>query len=312
MPYIIGIILLAVILAAGYYVGSRALLEPQRPEFSFYTLPEAENERGKAKIRVVFFSDYHHPLNHLPLETLFQFVRETKPDALLFGGDMASKPKDLEGGQKIAERIAAFCRDIGIPYAAIRGNHDDFLTGAAAYPLLINQSMLLRGQDGSRWQLAGLEDIRLGTPDLEKALSTVHPASAGKTDNIPKSRWIILAHNPDTVLTLPRGAAAYCFSGHFHGGQIKLPFKIEYSVLRDEALCRSGISDGAYKIRGLWHFISRGWGEVLFPCRLGARPEITLLELYEPLAQPDSSENDARIQSYLAKKPLHYPYALRD
>lgn len=308
MPWELVLVLL-VLLALAFYIGSRALLEPQRPEFTFYRIPRAdEASKGETALRLVFFSDYHYPLNHLPPEILFNFIKEQKPDAVLFGGDMASRPKDLAGGQELAQRISAFCAEMGIPYIAVRGNHDDCLDRAEGYPLLINQHFIVHDRSGRPWKIIGLEDIRLGKIDFAKACSALHPDSPAVSETIPASRFVVLAHNPDSVLLLEKNSAAYCLSGHFHGGQIKLPFKMEYTVLRDEVLCRTGFTEAFNPIRGMRLFISRGWGEVLFPLRLGARPELSLLELKEPEAPAASALEDEKIEHYLSKHAKHYPY----
>ncbi len=259
-PWIL--ILLAAVLAAGFYLGARALLEPQRPEFNRYSLPPEAEGDGGTPLRILFFSDYHHPLNHLPLEALYAYISKSSPDAVVFGGDMASSAKDTAEGQQLAERLAAYCREDAIPYIAVRGNHDDALEEASGYPLLRNQHYILRAADERPWLLIGLEDIRLGRPDFDGALNSAHPASPLDIParDIPPSRRIVLAHNPDTVLTLPENEARFCLSGHFHGGQIKLPGKLEYMMLRSEVMCRCGLTDGVLPVRGFWHFISRGWG----------------------------------------------------
>lgn len=308
LPDFVLLILLAAFLAAGFYIGARALLEPQQPEFTSFTLPPEADEQGKERLRAVFFSDYHHPLNHLAPEVLFRFIRESKPDVVIFGGDMASGTSHMEEGRFISRRLEAYCHDLGIPYLAVRGNHDEGLREEQHFPLLINQYFLVRTKDGSLWQLLGLEDLRLGKIDLERALLTPHPLSEKLPpgSEVPPSRRIILAHNPDSVLFLPKGEAAFCLSGHFHGGQIRLPFKMEYMLLRKECLCRCGMTEGLHAVKGMWHFISRGWGEVLFPFRLFVRPEVSLLEFYAASKEADSAANDETLKKYLDENPPAY------
>ncbi len=274
-----------------------------------YTLPRETTDQGAGlpRLRAVFFSDYHYPLNSLPIEALFRFIREQAPDVVIFGGDMGNTADDLQGAVFITARIAAFCRDYGIPFVAIRGNHDSTLTVEAAaqagYPLLINEHFNIQAKDGSFWQLLGLEDIRLGKADPVIALRTpskLSPALPRTEPFIPAGRRILLAHNPDNILSLTPRDAAFCLSGHFHGGQIRLPGHLEFTMLREEVLCRCGLTDGVLPIQGIWHFISKGYGNVLFPNRLGVRPEVSLLSFSESRSKVPSETNDALIDAYLA------------
>jgi predicted MPP superfamily phosphohydrolase len=65
-------------------------------------------------------------------------------------------------------------------------------------------------------------------------------------------------------------------AGHTHGGQVSLEF-----VQRGLALARAETPyvSGWYKKSGSQLYVNRGIGTTGFPIRLGARPEITLLEL---------------------------------
>ncbi len=330
----VAIIILGLVLLVAYVIGARSFIEPQQPEFTEYDLPEmpakavkAANVAKSAKaaeaegsefvgnqdgsiLRGIFFSDYHHPLNHLPVEVIYTFIEEQKPDVVIFGGDMGNGVQDIQGSYFITGRIAAYCQDKGIPFVAIRGNHDDGLDPAEAaqygYSLLVNEHYNVKAQDGSWWQLLGLEDIRLGKGDPGAALaarSARSPELPEGQSEIPSARRILLAHNPDQILSLERTSGAFCLSGHFHGGQIRLPFHAEFSMLRSEILCRLGFTAGVYQIHGITHFISRGYGNVLFPNRLGVRPEISCLTFHE--TDPvDSGENDRRIAAYIQENQL--------
>ena len=53
--------------------------------------------------------------------------------------------------------------------------------------------------------------------------------------------------------------------GHFHGGQIWMPFHLEYRILRSETTCRMGYRKALNTINHIPVYISRGWAMWLFP-----------------------------------------------
>ena len=88
-----------------------------------------------------------------------------------------------------------------------------------------------------------------------------------------------MSHNPDMALHIKEGVVDLLLTGHFHGGQIRLPFKLEYRLLRREQLCKRGITKGLHRVNGNLLYISRGVGCVLFPLRFMSIPEITVFNL---------------------------------
>ena len=92
---------------------------------------------------------------------------------------------------------------------------------------------------------------------------------------------ILLVHDPDAILHLePEERPDYMLSGHLHGGQMKLPFKIEFTVLRrSDKLPRIGAVQGLYDMNGTSAFISRGLGCGTLPFRFLSLPEATVVEI---------------------------------
>lgn len=275
------------------------------------------NQASAARLRVHFFSDYHAGLRRVPLRRITRALTETPADLVIFGGDLSSSARDRAKGLREIRDLSEQVRLAhGRPIVGVMGNHDLGLQeeDAARHGLYLLQNTCLIVEDarGYDWLIAGEEDMRIGRPSPETALRRMSPyqsevaprsdghaegsepssaAWIGRAAKIPPERRIIIGHNPDQVMLQTRDDAAFFLSGHFHGGQIRLPFGLEFSLLRKERLLRLGIHQGFFRYRGVLGYISRGIGCVLFPFRFLARPELTSFTFYDrPMdAGPDEA-----------------------
>lgn len=264
--------------------------EGERREFAAHqaelvNFPPARRSEGP---RMIFFSDYHAGLMRVPLPVFINSLLLLKPDIVLFGGDLASNEKDKEKALTHLEMISSALLTEGIPFFGIWGNHDTVLSRdeleERALVMLRNQSCIFRGADGLDWLIVGLDDERTGKPDFDMAITQLIPKTRQlqlkpRADVIPKERTIVLAHNPDTSLQLPETKISFAFSGHYHGGQINLPFKMGYRSLRTDNAWKQGFLKGIYRHKDFSLFISRGVGSVQIPMRLCAKPEISVFDL---------------------------------
>ncbi|MDP4095180.1 MAG: metallophosphoesterase, partial [Bacillota bacterium] len=166
------------------------------------------------------------------------------------------------------------------PIYACFGNHDykafrDDKEGLIQYTKEIEQSgiQLLHNkticmEKGSKkYSITGIADMKYGDWNIEEALAT----RCKDADTI-----LAFTHNPDAVLSMPPKSVEYLFTGHFHGGQVWLPFNLEFLTLRKEKLCRMGIRRNLHKVNDINIYINRGLGNVCLPIRFLSRPEITV------------------------------------
>ncbi len=288
-----------IVLAIAVLFLIRGTYETFQLDVSFSVLGE-----GNKVLRVLLLSDLHAGACRISEKKLRNAITHVKIDAFLFAGDMTCGWRDQEKAGRYLAFIAILAREAGVPMYAVVGNHDYYALNDRlaefGIMLLRNQSAVLSGVDGSQWLLAGLDDLRIGIPSYTVALEnpiegksspaySMAPELSGKP-NPPESYdparcthcpVVVLAHNPDTLFSLPRKSnhPLFLLSGHFHGGQIWMPFHLEYRVLRREILPKIGIYKGAYKKDGIAGYISRGLGCVIVPFRLFSYPELAILEL---------------------------------
>lgn len=304
--------LLAAILLA------RALYEPTQLEVTRQYLSSAENKNtvpdapgGDAAqnqtssesdkpapkgLRVALLSDLHAEWLRLGPERIAQSLAAEDFDLLLFAGDLTGRHHRPDRAKPWLDALAPVCQHLGKACYAVPGNHDSpaslDLLRQAGFTILKNDSCVVRDRSNRDWLLIGLDILKKGQPDFDQALK--HTAVAGTTSGadsgpetvakIPPERRVVLAHNPDTFFQVPAKQAGFFLAGHFHGGQIYLPFHLEFFLLRREKLGRMGYHKGSFALNGLTGYISRGLGSVLFPLRLGSIPELAILEL-RPVTQ---------------------------
>ncbi len=250
---------------------ARGLWEPSRPVTTSTLLGE-----GGRSLRVLLFSDLHAGLNRVREKHLLQAISDNGADVLLFAGDACNGRRDSAKARLLLARLGEAARIAGIPALAVRGNHDRAMQDEdyvrAGFDLLVNRAVAVAASDGVRWRVAGLDDMKHGMPAV--------PSAESLPPGVPSSRTVILSHNPDAVYLVPEGYARYILAGHFHGGQIWMPFHFEFRVLRRERLAAEKVYGGVFERNGIAGYISRGIGCVVIPIRLFSRPEIAVLTLF--------------------------------
>ena len=85
-------------------------------------------------LRLFFFSDIHTEWCPVTAARMNKAIRKAHAtgalDAVLFGGDIITYPENSEKGYKYLNEVSACCRELGIPFYGISGNHDCNLKNA--------------------------------------------------------------------------------------------------------------------------------------------------------------------------------------
>jgi len=230
-------------------------------------------------LKIMNISDIHIKFLRVSPEKIAKHIRENNPDIVLLSGDYIENTS-------YSPLFIEFLKRSGItdkPCYGVFGNHDyeameydeDKLQGfirlmkTNGLHILCDESIKFE-KNKVIYNIIGLKDLREMKPDYAKAYSNL---------DITAKMNIVITHNPDTVLKLPANKTDLILAGHFHGGQIWLPFKLEYKVFRDEELCMMNISRGMHHVNGIDIYINRGLGNVVVPMRFLSRPEILFIEV---------------------------------
>ena len=248
-------------------------------EITVKKLPfEPANASDTPDLRFFFFSDIHAewcPVNSKRICNAIREKHRTSPlDAVIFGGDITTHPRNAELGYKYLTAVSKCCRELGIPFYGVSGNHDCFLVNApeqSGFTSLDDRTISMRShKDGTGITLAGLPD----SGRWNRLWKTNMPCGN-------ETPVILIAHDPDSIIHLDQGNRPdYMLSGHLHGGQMKFPFRIEFTLLRkSDILPQKGAVQGVYDINGTSVFISRGLGCGVLPFRFLSVPEASVVEI---------------------------------
>ena len=265
----VSVALYALGIIAGW-VGSR-WLHVRQLRATFPDLPPALEG-----LRIVQLSDLH-----IGPQTSRRFLNRVRSAVAVAGGDLIAVTGDLvDDHAPDSAHYAAALGDLAAPLGVyvVPGNHDVYASWPAVraelerlpVTILVNESRLIHRR-AARFAVAGTGD------PAGRWIATSHaaPDIDATLRGIPAGTFTIaLAHNPALWPGLAERGVALTLSGHTHWGQLALPaFKWSLAGLfLDHAM-------GVVTRDASVLYIHPGTGFWGIPFRIGARPEVTIIEL---------------------------------
>lgn len=259
-PASAGIVMLCVV--AGSFYG---LYEASRLQVETIRLETAKLPAGTPPIRIAQVSDLHLGLIHRE-ETLAPVIarlQQLQPDLLVATGDI------VDAQLSHLEELVGLWQLLDPPLGkyVVTGNHEfyagleqglEFLQRSGFY-ILRNRGVPL----GRHLALVGVDDPAGGHQIDEQAV----------LDSISAEEFVILLKHRPRFEESSAGRFDLQLSGHAHRGQI-FPFNLLTGIAYP-------MQDGLYALPGGQRlYTSRGTGTWGPPMRIGAPPEITLIELH--------------------------------
>ncbi len=237
-----------------------------RVRLSKLTVSAPEFMRG---LRAVFVSDVHLRRSEpeARLDALMEQIRQAEPHILLLGGDYG---EGVDQQERFFRALAATPLPLLGRWGVLGNNDREFfqepgklraIMAEAGARLLINEWEALPLEGGGTLAIGGTDEKRHGTIRENRLFAGCAPGAYR----------VMLSHYP----FWPRVRADLILSGHTHGGQLNFlglnPFTVgfeeRYPIIKDSAE-----KDGATLL------VSRGIGYSRLPLRVGAYPEIHLIE----------------------------------
>lgn len=282
--------LFAVILLCYGYLHGRSRFVVHQQTYYFRTLPKQFDG-----YRIALFSDLHVGTfadgHQRDVETIVNLINAQQCDAILFAGDLVNyETQELDGFKDMLRKLKA---PDGV--FSIMGNHDysiymrvpesvkqaeirELVRREQSYgwTLLLNDHRVLRrGKDSIA--IIGVEnDGRPPFPSLGDLTKATRGLKNVMTPN--KTNYhtfsILLSHDPTHWRrnVIPETNIDLTLSGHTHAGQFKVFGWSPVAFVYDEWSGTYG--EGAQLLN-----VSDGVGQVMFPFRYGAWPEVNVITL---------------------------------
>ncbi len=235
-------------------------------------------------LRIVQVSDLHNKKFGKDGEVLPDKIIEAAPDIIVVTGDLIDYHRtNMETAMQFIENIVSIA-----PVYYAPGNHEAF-SGAGIYAdlalrlrnagvtLLENESVRLQKGDGFI-TLSGAADI---TFIARKKNTKAEAAFAQKLSSLRANAegfTILLSHRPEYFDLYAQQGFDLVFSGHAHGGQVRLP--AVGGIFSPGQGLFPKYTAGMYQKDETSMVVSRGLGNSEFPIRVFNRPELVILTLY--------------------------------
>lgn len=224
--------------------------------------------------KIVQVSDLHDAELGKNHSNLIRKVASTEPNIIVVTGDIIdSRRYDLEKSLSAIKQLVEIA-----PVYYVLGNHE-VATNAMNYiyeqlellgvHTLKNEHEIIK-LNGEEMALVGIEDPLMGMP--------VNAMIQTATRGIDSSLFtILLSHRPEKFDSYVEQSLDLVFTGHAHGGQIRLPF-IGGLIAPSQGWFPE-YTAGLFEAGETTMVVNRGIGNSLFPLRIFNRPEIIEMTL---------------------------------
>ncbi|TWT16032.1 metallophosphoesterase [Planomicrobium sp. CPCC 101079] len=242
-----------------------------------YTVASEKLPEAFEGTKIVQISDLHNATFGKNQSSLIKKVKAAEPDAIFLTGDLVDSNRyDLGKSLTLVDALVK----ISDVYFVI-GNHEvaineiDQITEGLetrGVTVLMNEAAVWE-KDGEIIQVAGINDPLLNVDIMEED----YIRQAIDETELTDAFTLMLSHRPEVFNVYVEESIDVVFSGHAHGGQIRIPGI--GGVLAPGQGWFPEMTTGVFKKEETQLVLSRGLGNSGFPLRVFNLPEIVVVTL---------------------------------
>lgn len=237
--------------------------------------------------KILQISDLHNKKFGANQKNLISLTKEINPDIIVITGDLIDSRRTNKDNMNIATSYIKSAVDIA-PVYYVSGNHESRSDLYEELKIIFEEYGVINMDNTHKnIQLNGVTISLLGLADIcfNPIDNYEYPNSPFSFDEIlrnlkTKSKnnfTILLSHRPELITLYAKENIDLVFSGHAHGGQIRLPF-LGGIIAPDQGFFPQ-YTNGIHRLNSTSLVISRGLGNSLAPQRIFNRPELVVVTL---------------------------------
>lgn len=232
--------------------------------------------------RIAHISDLHNKRFGVGQSRLLNRIKGAKPDIIVVTGDLIDRRRtDIGIAMEFISGAVAIA-----PVYYVPGNHEAWsgvypelkacIESAGAVVLDNQRAELIKA--GESISMYGAMDRKFRhTETAKESISLFEDALTAMVDPEDRNFRILLSHRPELLDIYSQKGMDLVFSGHAHGGQIRLPL-IGAIVVPDQGFPPK-YTEGVYEKDQTAMVVSRGLGNSIIPIRTFNRPEVVVVTL---------------------------------
>ena len=272
---IFSIICLLLILCGTYFYFENTTLEVSTYQIASNKIPNEFNN-----YKIIQISDFHNNTSSKLTKKIVEKIKNQKPNIIVITGDLIDSTKtNVDIAIDMIKEIIEIA-----PIYYVTGNHEartneyDNLKSQMielGVKILENEAQEIQ-LNNSTINILGINDPSFNKErdilDSEIVKSNMENIQYNK-DNFT----ILLSHRPEVFKIYVEKNIDLVFTGHAHGGQIRLPFI--GGIIAPNQGTFPEYTDGIYREKDTTMVVSRGIGNSIIPFRVNNRPELMIVEL---------------------------------
>lgn len=227
--------------------------------------------------KIVQVSDLHNATFGTNQKTLIKKIEKTQPDAIFITGDLIDSERyDLEAALVLVDALVEMSE-----VYFVTGNHEVAVNKLEDIKAaLIERGVIYLENEAVEWevdgeilQIAGIHDPLMDMYYRDEEYTRDAIDTASLTDEFT----LLLAHRPEQMPVYADYGIDIVFSGHAHGGQVRIPGLGGLFAPGQGWFPR--MTEGVFENGDTQLVLSRGLGNSGFPLRILNLPEIVSVTL---------------------------------